>query len=190
LLQLEDIAWEEFGDNDDLIKNEYALGSDGNKRPRYELSCAESNAGRKSGSPNITQKHDTGSIVVKEEKEIMLEKGPGSHPSSGTSASQDEDSNIRTPCSTSDEDKPSNACMKNSNVDSFGGEFCAADPVLDDRAAAVENNLFHYQMNNASNNENDLDFYSNNLKDKECCDLLYYGWPEIENFEDVDRMFR
>lgn len=120
----------------------------------------------------------------------MLEKGPRSHSSRGTSASQDGDSNMRTSCSTCDEGKTSNLSMKNNNMDSFGGELCAADPVLDDQAAAMDNNLFRYQLNNASNNENDLGFFSNNLQDKESSDLLYYGWPEIENFEDVDRMFR
>lgn len=190
MYELEDIAWEEFGDNDDLIKDEYGVGSDCSKRPRYELSYGESNGGRKSGSNNIVQKDDTGSSAVKEEKEIMLEKGPQSHSSSGTSASLDGDSNIRTSCSTSDEGKTSNPYMKNSNMDSFGGELCAADPVLDDQAAAVDNNLFRYQQNNASNNENDLGLFSNNLRDQESSDLLYYGWPEIENFEDVDRMFR
>lgn len=171
--------------------NEYAAGSDSSKRPRYELSCVETNASRNSASNNVIQsKEETGSSAVKEVKEIMLEKGPWSHPSSGTSAPQDEDSNRRTSCSTSDDNRSSNQCIRSRNMDSFSNELCAADPIMGDQAAVVDNNLFRYQLNNASNNDNNIGLFSNNLQGKESSDLLYYGWPEIETFEDVDRMFR
>ncbi|KAI3445725.1 hypothetical protein Pfo_002390, partial [Paulownia fortunei] len=46
-----------------------------------------------------------------------------------------------------------------------------------------------FKSNNTESTGNTLDFFEN-TEEKDSSDFLYYGWPEIGNFEDVDRMFR
>lgn len=189
IYELEDIVWE-FCDNDDHIvphtrskKSGISVGSDCNKRPQLEQKSAEGYADNRSASDNILRGQE-GTIfnIVKEEKNKMLEK------SGGFSDSLDGDLNEKNSCSASEEDRTFEHCMRNSNIDPISDSLCADDPMLD--RVASEDNLYQYQLNNATPTESDLAIYCNNLDDKESNDLLYYGWNDIENFEDVDRMFR
>lgn len=58
-----------------------------------------------------------------------------------------------------------------------GSELCTDEGIVKDTSGAVDSNSY-----------NDLNLFSNDGNDKESSDLLYYGWPDIGNFEDVDRM--
>ncbi|KAL2937270.1 Protein LNK1 [Bienertia sinuspersici] len=121
----------------------------------------------------------------------MLDKSPQSHSSGGGfSASLDGDCNGKNSCSAPGGERSFDLCLKNSNMDPTGNGLCENDPLLEDRSVSLSNNLYQYELNNATHSESDLGFFGNNLGDKESNDLLYYGWTEIENFEDVDRMFR
>lgn len=192
MYELEDIVWEEFGDNDDHIvphtggqKNGYGIESDSSKRPRCELTSTENNADSKSASNNVIQrKEESRFCAVKEEKEIMLEKSPRPHSSGAAVSASLGDSNRKTSNSTSDE-AMTTECMARTNIDSTASELYGDDPIRGDQTVSVDNNLHRYQPNNASHTENDLGFF-----DQESSDLLFCGWPEIENFEDVDKMFR
>lgn len=196
MYELEDIVWEEFGDNDDHIvphtggkNNGYGVESDSSKRPRYELTSTKDNVGSKSASNVALQrKEETRLCSVKKEKEIMLEKSPWPQSSVGAvSASIGGDPNGKA--ATSDEGLTSNQCMKSTNMDSTVSELHGDDPIPGDRTGSVDN-LYRYQLNNAGHTEIELGLFGDNLQDKESSDLLYYMWPELENFEDVDKMFR
>ncbi|MFS7995998.1 putative LNK family protein [Helianthus anomalus] len=52
-------------------------------------------------------------------------------------------------------------------------------------SASADNNSYSYTLTQAG----DLCFVDSNCE-KESGDLLYYGWPDIGNFDDVDKMLR
>ncbi|XP_021753164.1 protein LNK1-like isoform X2 [Chenopodium quinoa] len=198
IYELEDIVWE-LGDNDDHIvpqpggkRSGFSLESDSSKSQRLQLRCAVNNADNRSASGNVIhRKEGTHFCSVKEEKEKMMDNSPRTHSSSGgLSASLDGECNGKIKRSPSDEERTFEHCMTSSNMDPTGDGICVGDPVLEERAASMDNNLYQYELNNATHAESGLDFFGNNLDDKESNDLLYYQWSEIENFEDVDRMFR
>ncbi|KAL8242417.1 hypothetical protein R6Q59_012719 [Mikania micrantha] len=53
-------------------------------------------------------------------------------------------------------------------------------------SAAGDNNSCSYTLTHRE----DFSFVDNNCEEKESGDLLYYGLPDIENFEDIDKMLR
>uniref|UniRef100_A0A803LGL6 Uncharacterized protein n=2 Tax=Chenopodium quinoa TaxID=63459 RepID=A0A803LGL6_CHEQI len=198
IYELEDIVWE-LGDNDDHIvpqpggkRSGFSLESDSSKSQRLQLRCAVNNADNRSASDNVIhRKEGTHFCSVNEDKEKMMDNSPRTHSSSGGfSASLDGERNGKFSCSPSDEERTFKHCMTSSNMDPTGDGICAGDPVLEERPTSMDNNLYQYELNNATHAESGLDFFGNNLDGKESNDLLYYQWSEIENFEDVDRMFR
>ncbi|XP_058096784.1 protein LNK1-like isoform X3 [Magnolia sinica] len=89
-----------------------------------------------------------------------------------------------------DKSKVSDNCFKSSSVESLGNEFCANDPILGKGGAVVDSNFCRFLLGDISPADNDLEFYGNEHEDKESSILLDYGWSDIGNFEDIDRMFR
>ncbi|KAK4401887.1 protein LNK1 [Sesamum angolense] len=74
-------------------------------------------------------------------------------------------------------------------LDMKGSAVSANDALLGDKITTVDNNSFSYPLGDITHTGNNLEFFAN-TEDKDSSDFLYYGWPEIGNFEDVDRMFR
>jgi len=197
MLQLEDNLWDDFGESDDHIVphpsdecgDRFAVQSDGCKNPRREVIGFTSNA------PNATKLGIRGKekkdLPILTKKDAMLDKGPWSQTPNGVfPSSRDSDSLKDMASIESDDTRMPSHCFKNGKIDSAGSEFCADDPILDDKCAAVDNNLYRYTLSNISQTHNDLSFLDNDREEKESNDLLSYWWPNIENFEDVDRMFR
>lgn len=196
MCELDDNLWDDFGESDDHIVphpgdecgGRFAVQSDGCKNPRREV------IGVTSTAANAT-KH---SIRGKEEKDLpilakkdtMLKKGSWSQTPNGVFPSRDSDSLKEVASLESDDMRMSSHCLKNVKIDSASSEFCADDPILDDKCGAVDKNLSRYTLSNISHTQNDLSFLDNDREDKESNDLLSYWWPNIENFEDVDRLFR
>ena len=195
-LQLEDNVWDEFGASDDHIVphtvDEYGaqfkVQGDGRKKPLHEVIGVTSNA-------DNTTKY--GILAAKEKglhtltKNRMLEKGQWSHSPDGMFPSSGDNESLREVTSmASDDPRMSSHGLKTGNIDSVGGESCTDDPVLVDKCATEDNNVYCFPLNQISQTDDDLSFFNNNHEDKENSDLLYYGWGDIGNFEDVDRMFR
>ncbi|KAL6964287.1 hypothetical protein U1Q18_035344 [Sarracenia purpurea var. burkii] len=84
----------------------------------------------------------------------------------------------------------SSRSFKSSNIDAIGTEFCADDLISGEMCGEVDSDPYHYPLGDISQTDNDLSFLDNDCEDKECNDLLYNGWPDIGNFEDVFSMFR
>ncbi|XVE93118.1 hypothetical protein REPUB_Repub01dG0162600 [Reevesia pubescens] len=196
MYELEDNVWDEFGASDDHIVprtvDEYGaqfkIQGDGRKKPRHEVIGVISN-------PENTTKY--GILGEKEKglhtliKKRMLEKGPWSDSSYGMFPPSDDNDSLKDVTSmASDDPRMSNHGHKTGNIDSVGSEFCANDPVLVDKCATEDNNVYCFPINQISEADDDLRFFNNNNEDEENTDLLYYGWGDIGNFEDVDRMFR
>ncbi|KAK4720686.1 hypothetical protein R3W88_010919 [Solanum pinnatisectum] len=102
----------------------------------------------------------------------------------------DKDSVEEVSSLSSENTRTSNDCSRSNNVDSISSEVYPNDPILDDKNAAVRENLHSYPLGPVSQADDDLGFFDSNHEDKNTTELLYYNWPEMENFEDVDRMFR
>ncbi|KAF6140693.1 hypothetical protein GIB67_013986 [Kingdonia uniflora] len=183
-LQLDDIVWDEFGESDDHIvphpgckrEGDCANQGDCHKKLRHEaLNTSRKNAGGNSPVKDVIQgKEETTFPTIKAEKTRILEKGTWSCTPDGSLASAD--ANV------------SGNYYKSSNIASMGNGFCEDEAILRNRVAATDNNLCRFPPDDISPTDSDLTFFG--TEDKENTDLLYFGWPDIENFEDVDRMFR
>uniref|UniRef100_A0A5B6Z960 Protein LNK1 n=1 Tax=Davidia involucrata TaxID=16924 RepID=A0A5B6Z960_DAVIN len=197
---LEDIVWEEFGQSDDHIVphpgdehgNENAFQSESSKKLRREVIGVSSNAGDWYAARFVNQGKEEGYFpTLKNRRDTMLENDSWSHTPGGVfPASCDSDSIKEETSLASDNLRMSSHCFKSSNIDSIGSELCADDPIIGDRCAAVDSNSYRYPLGHISQTDSDLSFLDNDREDKESSDLLYYAWPDIGNFEDVDRMFR
>ncbi|GAB4838462.1 hypothetical protein Ancab_028006 [Ancistrocladus abbreviatus] len=195
MYELEDIAWDEFDESDDhIVPHPVAKQLDGcsveihnRKRTRSEVTGVASDIAPK----NVSQRKEASCPTLKVKRETMLEKDSWSHLYDGAfPASCGGDSNKRALGSASDDSRTLSHCLESSHVDPIGSELCADDPILVDHGVATDNNLYCYPLTHVTPTKNDHNLFNNDHQDKENGDLLYYGWSEMENFEDVDRMFR
>ncbi|TYI33696.1 hypothetical protein ES332_A04G151800v1 [Gossypium tomentosum] len=188
MYELEDNVWDDFGATDNHIVPHTADEYGGRKKPRYEVLGVTSDADswKKFG---ILREKEKGLHILT--KNRMLEKDPWSRihdslfPTSGDNDSLKDGTSM-----ASDDPRMSSHGLETGNIDSVGNDPCADDPILVDKCAPEDNNDYHFPLNHITAADDDLRFFNNNHEDKENSDLLYYGWGEIGNFEDVDRMFR
>ncbi|XP_057826591.2 uncharacterized protein LOC131038234 isoform X1 [Cryptomeria japonica] len=64
------------------------------------------------------------------------------------------------------------------------------DSIIEDRDDSLVSNFCHFSLSDICPPEGDLEFFGNEHEDEESCTLLDYGWENIGNFEDVDRLLR
>ncbi|XP_057976714.1 protein LNK1 isoform X2 [Malania oleifera] len=197
MYELEDIAWDDFGVSDDHIvphpgnepEKECTIRINSRKKPRQEVVGITTNIEARHAAQFVSpDKEKTSLLTPKNRKDTMLEKGSWSHSSDGFPASCDGDPRKDVNVLASD-DSGMSSCFRASNVDSGATDLCDNDPVRDS-GTTVDNSMYHYPLSHISQTDNDLSFFDNDQGDKESSDLLYYGWPDIGNFEDVDRIFR
>lgn len=167
-----------------------ATESDSRKKPRCEVIGITSNAD--TSTRYGIQGKEKRNLSTLTSKDIMLEKGSWSQMPDGMFPSCEADSIKEVTSIASDDTRMSSHSFKSGSVDSGGNELCTDDPIMGDgcTGTAVDNYLYRYPLGQISQTSNDLSFFDNDQEDKENGDLLYYGWPDIGNFEDVDRMFR
>ncbi|XP_049354219.1 protein LNK1-like isoform X5 [Solanum verrucosum] len=121
----------------------------------------------------------------------MLEKDSGADRLDCVFPSKHDKDSVEEVSSLSSENtRTSNDCSRSNNVDSISSEVYPNDLTLDDKNAAVRENLHSYPLGPISQADDDLGFFDSNHEDKNTTELLYYNLPEMENFEDLDRMFR
>lgn len=196
MIQIEDNLWDEFGASDDHIVphpsneyvDQYATQGDGRKKSRCEVT------GFTSIADNSTiydiQGKEENNLLFMSKKDKMLEKGSWSDAQDGVfSASLDSDTAKEVTSEASDGTRMSSQGSKSDTVPKVG-EFSEEDHILGNRCVSEDDSVYRYPLNNISQADNDLSFLDSDREDKENSDLLYYGWPDIGNFEDVDRMFR
>lgn len=195
LYELEDNVWDEFGESDDHIVphpgNKHADQSstegDIHKKPQSEVLAVTSNADT---STKYIRGNGKRSIPTVTNNNTMLEKGSWSDTRDGVFPSCDTDSTKEVTSLASDGTRICNHSFKSGNVESGGSEFCVDDSIMVDGCTAVDNSLYRYPLSRMPQTGNELSYFDNDREDKENVDLFYYGWPDIGNFEDVDRMFR
>ncbi|KAH1072157.1 hypothetical protein J1N35_024485 [Gossypium stocksii] len=196
MFELVDNVWDEFGASNDHIVphtvdeygSQFEVQGDSRKKPRHEVIEVSRS------SEDMTKY----SVVGEKEKGIhtltknrMLEKGLLSHSPDGMFPTAGDNESIKEVTSlASDDPRLSNYGLKTVDIDSVGSEFYSDDSILVDKCATEDNNVYRFPLNHISKADDDLSFFNNKNEDKENSDLLYYGWGDIGNFEDVDRMFR
>lgn len=166
IYELDDIVWDDFERSSDQIVGTEDHGSgdkckgDTCKKPRLEVTPLHSNV-------------ETDSAMLDIEKN-MTEEGSCSHIPDGVfTSSGDAESAKDTPTLQSGDTKLSDDCFKSSNITS-GSELCTDEGILKETSGAVDSNSY-----------NDLNLFTNDGDNK---GSIYYGWPDIGNFEDMDTM--
>ncbi|XP_059313719.1 protein LNK1-like isoform X3 [Lycium ferocissimum] len=196
LYELDDISWEEFCHNDDHIvphqnsgrTNESFSQNDSCKKPRHEVLGLTSNLGDQSAGKYANQQNEQ---ALSNRSPKMPEKDSwGDAPDGAFSSTREKPKVKEVPSLPSENTRISNRCIKSNNIDSIESESCPNGRTLDDKSVAVGENSYSYPLGSISQADDDLSFLDNSCEDKDSNDLFYYSWPEIENFEDVDRMFR
>ncbi|PIN02044.1 hypothetical protein CDL12_25447 [Handroanthus impetiginosus] len=192
-----DLAWDGFCQSDEHIvpytasrrlDDHFILG-DSHKKPCRELISTSSFTGDRSAARYVDQRGEQGGFsTLSKRKNTMLEKDSQSQTPNCAFTSVTENDPIKeTSILASDNTMPSTHGFKSNKTDSNGSEFCGHDSTLVDKTAIVDNNSFSYPLGDMNRTGSDFDIFEN-ADNKDSSDFLY--WPEIENFEDVDRMFR
>ncbi|KAK9071033.1 hypothetical protein SSX86_009601 [Deinandra increscens subsp. villosa] len=182
MYELEDIIWDEFdGADDHIVPNptnartrKNSSERDSCKKLRCETTPVLSDTSNLDASHTICQeKAEKNSKPLDKKKKKMEKESPSHAPHGVFSGSCDGEIVKDMPNLASDDIRMPDACIKSSYVSSATGD----------------NNSYSYPSTQISQ-AGDLCFVDNNSEDKESCDLLYYGWPDIGSFEDVDKMLR
>lgn len=161
IYELDDIVWDDFERSSDQIAGTEDHGS-GDK-------CEGGTCKKPRLEVTPLQSNvETETTILNIEKN-MTEEGSCSHIPDAESAKD-------TPTLQSGDTKLSDDCFKSSNVTS-GSELCTDEGILKDNSGAVDSNSY-----------NDLNLFTNDGDNKGSSDLIYYGWPDIGNFEDMDTM--
>ncbi|XP_012436025.1 protein LNK1 isoform X1 [Gossypium raimondii] len=196
MFELVDNVWDEFGASNDHIVphtvdeygSQFEVQGDSRKKPRHEV-IEVSRSSEDMTKYSIVGEKEKGMHTLT--KNRMLEKGLWSHSPDGMFPTAGDNESIKEVTSlASDDPRLSNYGLKTVNIDSVGSEFYSDDSILVDKCDTEDNNVYRFPLNHISKADDDLSFFNNKNEDKENSDLLYYGWGDIGNFEDVDRMFR
>lgn len=198
-MQFEDIVWDEFCQSDDHIvphpglerAADHSVLGDSHKKPHLEVTCTSNSTGDNRPAAYGDEGREQGGLSsLNERRNKMLENDSCSHEPNDVLPSSSGSGRIKDASSLASENKASTSHpSKSNNIDSKGDEICVNDAILGDRIDAVDNNSFADTLGDITHTDTNLDFFEN-AEDKDSSDMLYYGWPDIGNFEDVDRMFR
>lgn len=195
VLQLGDIVWDDFAQTEDHIVpysnsgNEHTSQIDNHKKSGFDVVGVSSNSADKYAVNCVTQeKGERDSLAVDIGNNTMLEDSL-SHKSDNMIFGSKSDNVKAVTSFSSDSAGASSHCLRSNNIDSLG-ESCPDYPSLSDSCTAVDSNS-DFPSTHISETEKDLLHFIDTVhEDKDSSNLLYYNWPQIENFEDVDRMFR
>ncbi|KAL0412689.1 UNVERIFIED_CONTAM: protein LNK1 [Sesamum radiatum] len=191
----EGIAWDEFCFSDDHIVphrgskrlDEHCILGESPKKPRRELTSSSDRSGDRSVEGYVDQGREQGGYSsLSKRRNSMLEKDSWPLPKNRTFTSESDSDPVEASNLTSDNSMPSSRSLK---INGAGLDVCGHDTVLSHKTSVVDNNSFSYPLDGINQNSCDLNFFEN-AENKDSSEFLCYGWPEIGNFEDVDRMFR
>lgn len=161
IYELEDIIWDDFDRSGDHIVP-HTSKDHGNEDKSEEDSCKKPRLEVTPLQSNEDNLHPSSSVCQVKEETLNKETNMMEKDSWGVfSASGDADT------------------AKESEV-------CTEDGLLKDNSVVGDSNSYNYPPSHIK--ESDVNLFSNNGDDKESSDLLYYGWPDIGNFDDMDRM--
>ncbi|KAH6811728.1 dentin sialophosphoprotein-like protein [Perilla frutescens var. frutescens] len=193
-----DIAWDDiFLDDDRMVPhngskrlNDHFTLGENNKRSRREVASFSNNTGGSTTKYVDHGKEKSGISPLSKTRNTMLEKDSWSCKPNGPFATGSDNELIKEASSLAcDSTMPLPHGLKSSNRDLNSSELLKHDTILNNNANLVDDSTFNFLIGDAKHTGNDLGFFEN-AENKDSSDLLYYGWSEIENFDDIDRMFR
>ncbi|XP_073041509.1 protein LNK1 isoform X1 [Primulina eburnea] len=197
MYELEDIDWDEFCPSEDHIVphpgsnrvDDPSVLAESCRKPRFKGNSTSNCAGDQSALRCAGQGKEQGKFsTLSDPRNMILEQDSWS-PAPKSGFPTPSDSNSVKEVSSLVSENSSLSGFKNNNTDSNGNEICENDIILSDKIAVVDKNSFGYPLDDITQTSEDIDFFEN-AEEKDPSDFLYYGWPEIGNFEDVDSMFR
>lgn len=164
------------------LSDHFTSGED-NKRCRRELA---SNSSNKYVDPG-EEKNTTSPLS---ENRDISEKDPWSSKLSGPFTSGSDKGLVKEASRlASDSTMPSPHGLKSNNSDISSTELPKHNTILNGRTSLVDDISSNFPIADVNNTGNDLDFFGD-AQNKDSSDLMYYDWSEIENFDDIDRIFR
>lgn len=190
--ELGDIIWDEFAQTEDHIvpysnsANEHTSQIDNHKKSGFHVVGISSNSADKYAVNRVSQEKGERDIsAVDIANNTMLDSL--SHKSDNMFFGSKSDHVKAVPSFSSDNAGASSHYLRSN--DSLG-EPCPDYPSLSGSCNAVDSKSDCPSTRISETEKDLLRFIDTVHEDKESSDLLYYNWRQIENFEDVDRMFR
>ncbi|XP_057803985.1 protein LNK1-like isoform X2 [Salvia miltiorrhiza] len=192
MYEFEDIGWDDLCQSDDHIVprplEDHSLLRDSCKKPHCEVTNIAYNTEDKNSAYQGSEEGKFSSLNKR--KYRMLEGDSRSDAPSGVFSSSTDADSIKVASSLASEKTASSSHVHgNSNTDSHGNQFCGDGTVVGVGTTGFKNNSSTDPLGGITHAGNDLNFFENE-EEKDSSDFLDFGWPEIENFEDVDRIFR
>ncbi|XP_047968033.1 protein LNK1-like isoform X2 [Salvia hispanica] len=188
-----DIAWDDFFLDDDCTVPHHR-----SKRPTDHLTLGENNKRCRCEVANVSNK--TGGSATNygdhrmEKSEIsplnntMLENNSWS-PSGPFISGSDNELHKEASSLACDSTAPLPHGLKSNNSDLNSSELLKHDVILNENPSLVDDSPFSFPIGDVNHTGNDHSFFEH-AQNKDSSDLLYGGWSEIENFDDIDRIFR
>ncbi|KAL8116657.1 hypothetical protein AgCh_022996 [Apium graveolens] len=193
--ELGDIVWDEFAETEDHIvpypksANEHTSQINNIKKSGFDVVGVSNNSADRYAAYYVGQEKGERDISALDiANDAMLEDSQA-HKSDSMFFGSKSDHIKAVTSFSSDNAGVSSHCLRSNNIDSLG-ESCPDYPSLSGSCTVVDSNS-DFPSTRISETEKDLPRFIDTVhEDKDSSDLLYYNWPHIENFEDVDRMFR
>lgn len=197
MYEFEDIVWDEFGESDDHMVphpskrpgGESNIQSDSCKKSKHEVVTVSGNIGNMCAAYGVVPGNEKTSFVAPKRKDTTLEKVLWPHSPHGVFPASCDGDLIQEVTGLASDDSKMPSCFESTNVGSGGSQLCGSDLACSARCIGSDNNVYQYPLTQISQTDNDIILFNNDLEHKEGTDLLYDGWTDLGNFEDVD-MFR
>uniref|UniRef100_A0A7N0TW15 Protein LNK1 n=1 Tax=Kalanchoe fedtschenkoi TaxID=63787 RepID=A0A7N0TW15_KALFE len=179
IYELQDIVWDDFPISDDHLVpySEIAIKSERHKRLKHEIGMTSSTRSHGAELASVANENDMFSSP-ETKSEQMLAIGSWSHNQDAFQTYND----LMTSLSSEGPSIIRGNSISNNNL-------YTDDPTPTNNFTAADNSIA-YSMRDAHQPESGLSFLYNGHENKETDDPLFYDWPEIGNFEDVDQMLR
>lgn len=157
-----------------------------NKRCRRELTSMSNNTGGSTNKYADHRKEKSENLPLSDMRDTMLEKDSLSCPF--TSGSDKE--LIKEAASlTCDSTMSLPHGLKRNNGDLNSSEVLKNGTVLKNDTSLVDDIPFSFPIGDVNHTGNNHSFFEH-AHNKDSSDLLYCGWSDVENFDDIDRIFR
>ncbi|XP_042011079.1 protein LNK1-like isoform X2 [Salvia splendens] len=195
MYEFEDIGWDDLCQTDDHIVprtlEDHSLLRDSCKKPHCEETNIAYNTEDKYSAGYVDQGNEEGKLSSSSKRKyIMLERDSRSDVPSGVFSSPADADSIKDASSLASEKTTSSSHVhENSNTDTHGNQFCVDGTVVGVGTTGSLNNSSTDPLGDITHASSDLSFFEND-EVKDSSDFFNFGWPEIENFEDVDMIFR
>ncbi|KAG6421994.1 hypothetical protein SASPL_118555 [Salvia splendens] len=185
----EDIGWDDLCQSDDHIVprplEDHSLLCDSSKKPHFEETNIAYNTEGRQSAGHVDQRREQGksSLLSKRKYRIPERDSTPGAPSVVFFSSTDAESTKEASGLASEITTSSTPVHESSNTDTHGNQFCVTG------TTGFKTNSSTDPLGDITHAGNNLNFFEND-EVKDSSDFFNFGWPEIENFEDVDRIFR